>query len=90
MRTQFAIQTYQQLLDVNPCHTDAATALLRNQLELRPKVIPSFDFQFQQGRQGLANITWQNYSLSERQPLGDENEYFEWGYRERVDRADRR
>ena len=27
LRTQCAIQTYQQLLDVNPCHTDAATAL---------------------------------------------------------------
>ncbi|HEY4308735.1 MAG TPA: tetratricopeptide repeat protein [Pirellulales bacterium] len=83
-RTQCAIQTYQQLLDVNPCHTDAMTALTRNEMELRPKVIPSFDFQYQHGRQGLANITWQNYSLSERQPLGDENEYFEWGYRERV------
>ena len=80
-------------MEINPCHVDAATALIRNQMEMRPKVIPNFDFQFQQGRQGLANITWQNYSISERQPLGDENEYFEFGYRERVleptdDRAD--
>ena len=83
-RTRCAIQTYQQLLDVNPCHVDAQTALERNQMELRPKVIPAFDFQFQQGRDGLANMTWQNYALSERQPLGDENEYFEFGYRQRV------
>jgi len=83
-RTRCAVQTYQQLLDVNPCHIDAQTALARSQLEMRPKVIPAFDFQFQQGRDGLANMTWQNYALSERQPLGDENEYFEFGYRQRV------
>ncbi len=83
-RTRCAIETYQQLLDVNPCHADAMTALTRSQMELRPKVSPSFDFQFQQGRDGLANITWENYSLSERQPLGDENEFVEIGYRERV------
>lgn len=83
-RSECAIDTYQQILEINPCHADACTALQRNQLELRPKIIPSYDFQFQQGRDGLANITWNNFSLAERQPLGDENEYFEFGYRQRI------
>lgn len=83
-RTQCAIDTYRRLLEINPCHQDAATALVRNELELRPKLIGTFDFQNQVGRQGLANITWENYSVSERQTLGDENEYFEWGYTQRV------
>ncbi len=57
---------------------------LRNQLELCPKVTTAFDFEDQRGRQGLANITWENYTIAERQPLGDENEFIEFGYTERV------
>ena len=92
-RTQCAIDTYQRLLDANPCHEDAATALLRNQLELQPKILPVVDYQTQFGRQGLANMTWLNLSLASRQSLGDEDEFFEWGYRQRLlqptdDRAD--
>jgi tetratricopeptide (TPR) repeat protein len=92
-RTQCAIDTYFRLLDENPCHEDAATALLRNQLELRPKILPVFDYEKQFGRQGLANMTWVDVSLAMRNPLGDEDEFFEWGYRERLlqptdDRAD--
>jgi len=83
-RTHCAMETYEELLDVNPCHRDAATALYRNQLEVRPKVSAGFDYQNQQGRDGLANITWQNYTIAERQPLGDENEFIEFGYTQRA------
>ena len=92
-RTQCAINTYERLLEANPCHQDASVALLRNQLEIQPKVLTTVDYENQLGRQGLANMTWLNVSLSSRRPLGDENEFFEWGYRERFlqptdDRAD--
>ncbi len=92
-RTQCAIDAYQRLLEANPCHQDASVALLRNQLEIQPKVLATVDYENQFGRQGLANMTWLNLSLSSRRPLGDENEFFEWGYRERLlqptdDRAD--
>lgn len=83
-RTQCAVDTYERLLEADPCHQDAATALLRNQLEMQPKILGGFDYEDQRGRQGLANMTWYNYSMSARRPLGDENEFFEVGYRERI------
>jgi tetratricopeptide (TPR) repeat protein len=83
-RTQCAIEAYQRLLEVNPCHQDASVALLRNQLEMQPKILAVVDYEVQFGRQGVANMTWLNLSLSTRRPLGDENEFFEWGYRERL------
>jgi hypothetical protein len=58
--------------------------LLRNQLELQPQIRSVVDYEKQFGRQGLANITWLNVALSMRHPLGDENEFFEWGYRQRL------
>jgi len=92
-RTQCAIETYQRLLEANPCHQDASVALLRSQLELQPKILSVVDYENQFGRQGLANMTWLNISLASRRSLGDENEFFEWGFRERLlqptdDRAD--
>ncbi len=83
-RTQCAIETYRRLLAMNPCHEDAATALLRTEMELHPKILPVIDYQKQFGREGLANITWLNLSFAARHPLGDADEFFEWGYRERL------
>jgi len=82
-RTSCAVEAYERLLDTNPCHEDAAIALQRALLEMRPKVFASFDFEDQRGRDGLANITWYNITASVRQPLGDENELLELGYRQR-------
>jgi len=83
-RTQCAVDTYERLLAADPCNRDAATALLRNQLEMQPKILGGFDYENQIGRQGLANMTWYNFSMSGRRPLGDENEFLEVGYRERI------
>ncbi len=83
-RTQCAVETYERLLEADPCHQDAATALWRNQLEMQPKILGGFDYENQIGRQGLANMTWYNFSMSARRPLGDENEFLEVGYRERI------
>jgi tetratricopeptide (TPR) repeat protein len=83
-RTQCAVDTYERLLAADPCNQNAATALLRNQLEMQPKILGGFDYEDQRGRQGLANMTWYNFSMSGRRPLGDENEFFEVGYRERI------
>ena len=49
-----------------------------------PKILGGFDYEDQRGRQGLANMTWYNYSMSARRSLGDENEFLEVGYRERI------
>ena len=92
-RTECAIETYRRLLALNPCHEDAATALLRTEMELHPKILTVVDYERQFGREGLANISWLNVSFAARHSLGDEEEFLELGYRERLlqptdDRAD--
>jgi tetratricopeptide (TPR) repeat protein len=83
-RTHAAIDAYGQLLTTDPCHRDAATAFNRLQLELRPKTIIRYDYLYQNGRQGLANMTVADYSVGQRYSLGDENEFIEAGFRQRV------
>lgn len=83
-RTRCAADTYQRLLEADPCNHDAAVALWRTRLEMQPKLLSSFDFEDQRGRQGLANITWYDFSASARRPLGDENEFLELGYKQRA------
>ncbi|HEX4148979.1 MAG TPA: tetratricopeptide repeat protein, partial [Pirellulales bacterium] len=83
-RTHAALDAYGQLLTADPCHRDAATAFNRLQLELRPKTIVRYDYLFQSGRQGLANMTVADYSIGQRYSLGDENEFVEAGFRQRV------
>ncbi len=83
-RTRCAIDAYGRLLTVDPCHRDALTAWRRLNLELRPKTILRLDNLYQDGRQGLANMTYTDYTVAQRYCLGDENEYVEAGYRERV------
>ena len=83
-RTNCAVDAYQRLLCVNPCHTDAQIALNRARLELGPSVITGFADLWQNGRQGLAAINITELNSRERWVLGNENEFIEVGYRERA------
>lgn len=82
--THDAIGAYEQLLQVDPCHQDAAVALQRTRLELNPKVISEFNFLYQNGRQNLANMSVADYKLAQQFVLGDANEFVEVGYKQRM------
>ncbi|GAB5405471.1 MAG: hypothetical protein Aurels2KO_37020 [Aureliella sp.] len=84
--TQAAIHKYNELLRIEPCHVEAQIARARMALELRPKLISSFDFEYTAGRGGLADISSLRLETLSVTPRGDEDEYFLAGYAHRVER----
>ena len=59
---------------------DAQVAAERSEAEISPKFDASADYFYQAGREGLADITRQKYTVSGSIPLGDEDEYLRIGY----------
>jgi hypothetical protein len=55
-------------------------------LELRPKLLSSFDFQYTAGRGGLADISSLRLETLSVTPFGDVDEYLMAGYAHRVER----
>ncbi len=82
--TRCAIHTYERLLEVNPCHAQAWQAYQRLQLELRPQVRAGFDFVNKDGRDGLADIRWARPTIAGHFPLGDAEEFVQFGYRHMI------
>ena len=78
--TAAAAGRLRQLLDVNPCHTEALIALRRTHLERSPQVWSDVGVLDESGRDGLTEITRTRLSTYGRYPLGDENEYLYAGY----------
>jgi len=78
--THRALDLYSDVLAVDPTNRDAAVASERANAEIGPKLdgIPSYFYQ--RGRNGLANIDRQKYTVAGRVPLGDENEFLQIGY----------
>lgn len=83
-RTYCAIESYQRLLAINPCHTEAKIALLRNQLELRPRATFFGDYRHERGRQDLVNIDRDIFGARLEFPIRDEDEFISVGYRQEV------
>ena len=78
--TQRAIDAYGAVLAVDPTHRDSMVASSRASAEMSPKLDLSGSYFWQQGRQGLADITRYRETAAGRVPLGDETEYLQFGY----------
>ena len=79
-RTYCAIQRYEQLLCMNPCHREAAVALDRNRREVSPQLHLFTRYRSQKGRQNLSTIDHFGVGAIMQYPLGDENEFLQIGY----------
>ena len=85
-RTRAAAAEFSQLLEVNPCHTEAEWALARTQLELGPQSWSSVRWDERQGRDGLTEISRTRLQTLARLPKswlgkeGDEDEFLYAGY----------
>ncbi|WP_419193559.1 tetratricopeptide repeat protein [Kolteria novifilia] len=73
--TRDAIDQYGKLLEINPNHQAASTAIQRSSLELNPRLLPSFRYFNQRGRDGLAQIQRFHWNLAGQLPVADQNEY---------------
>jgi tetratricopeptide (TPR) repeat protein len=78
--TRKAMDWYSAVLQVDPTHRDAAVASERADAEMGPKLDASENYFYQRGRNGLASIDRNRWTVDGRVPLGDENEYFMLGY----------
>lgn len=83
-KTHAAIDTYQKLLEVDPCHREACIALNRNIYELKPQLRLDMDYFDQSGRDGLARISRFRFGPTAILPLGDEDEFVSAGYRHAI------
>ncbi|KLU02993.1 TPR repeat protein [Rhodopirellula islandica] len=82
-QTRKAIARYDCLLRLDPCHTEALIAKRRMQLETRPQILNSFQFEFRSGRQGLTDLTSLRLDTRVVKPIGDQDEYLIAGYAHR-------
>ncbi|WP_145076023.1 tetratricopeptide repeat protein [Aureliella helgolandensis] len=87
--THQAIDQYNQLLAINPCHREAAIARRRKQLELRPQLRNRFEFEHRTGRDGLSSITSLRLESLAVMPVGDQQDYLTIGYAHRFLRPHR-
>ena len=78
--TRDAEAVYRRLLKVNPCHREAKIALERHRLWRRPQATAGYSFQNLDGRDGLADLRTQTYTVAGVMPLGDEEELLTAGY----------
>lgn len=86
--TRAAICKYDELLAIEPCHVESNIARNRLGVELRPRIVNSFDFQYTAGRDGLADISSLRLESLVVTPRGDVDEYVVAGYAHRVERPD--
>ena len=80
-RTHCAIDQYERLLCVNPCHREAAIAIERNYLEMQPQIHSFSRYAEQSGRSDLATISHFTTGALLQFPLGEEDEFLQLGYR---------
>jgi len=78
--TNDELSAYSEVIKIDPTHRDAIMASERANAEMGPKLDASYSYFKQSGRQGLADITRQRYTVDGRVPLGDEDEYLMLGY----------
>lgn len=79
-QTRAALTWYGNTLTVDPVHRYAAVASERASAEISPKLDLRADYLWQQGRDGLVSMARQRYTAAVSLPLGDENEYIQFGY----------
>jgi tetratricopeptide (TPR) repeat protein len=79
-QTRHALEPFGEMLNIDPGEREAAAALTRAGLEMRPGLRLSFDFFGQVGRDGLARIQRTRYTSVVRLPYGDEDEYVDLGF----------
>ena len=79
-QTSAAIEQYNRLLDLDPCHTEARIAKRRMQLEQRPQLRETVDFEYRAGRQGLTDISLMRLQSVVIKPIGDQDEFLIAGY----------
>ena len=78
--TRAELTWYANTLAVDPTHRDAIAASERASAEISPKLDLRVDLMRQRGRDGLASIDRQRYLAAVSLPLGDENEFAQFGY----------
>ena len=78
--TRAALTWYGNTLAVDPSHREAICASERAGAEISPKWDEKYDWMSQRGRTGLASIDRQRLISAASLPIGDENEYLQFGY----------
>jgi tetratricopeptide (TPR) repeat protein len=78
--TRKAIDTYNELLQVDPLHRDGLVARERASLEWQPQLHLDFDYYGERGRDNLAAVDRTTYRTAVRLPFRDENEYIETAF----------
>ncbi len=78
--TRAALTWYGNCLAVDPTHRESICASERASAEISPKLDIKYDWLKQTGRSGLANITRDRVTTAVSLPIGDENEYVQFGY----------
>ncbi len=78
--TYGAMDAYKRQLEIDPCAREASIALNRSWLELRPRVSFDYNYFFQRGRDGLADIYTNRIGMTFTMPIGNEDEYVSGGY----------
>lgn len=78
--TRAALTWYANTLAVDPLHRDSMAASERASAEISPKLDLRADWMRQRGRSGLASIDRQRYLAAVSLPLGDENEFVQFGH----------
>ena len=78
--TRAELTWYANTLAVDPTHRDSIAASERASAEISPKLDLRADWMRQRGRNGLASIDRQRYLGAVSLPLGDENEFAQFGY----------
>jgi tetratricopeptide (TPR) repeat protein len=78
--TKRALEMYSATLAVDPTHREAAVATERANANLAPRFDSGYNYFYQRGRNGLANIDRNRWWLAGAVSLGDEDEYFQAGY----------
>jgi hypothetical protein len=79
-QTRAELTWYANTLAVDPTHRDAIAASERASAEISPKLDLRVDWMRQRGRSGLASIDRQRYLAAVSLPLGDEDEFAQFGY----------
>jgi hypothetical protein len=79
-QTRAELNWYNDTLAIDPTHRDAICYSERASAEISPKLDIRDDWMSQRGRSGLASIDRERYLAAVSLPLGDENEYAQFGY----------
>lgn len=78
--TQAALSTYSQLLAVDPQFREAVIASERARYEASPTYRDGLGYEYENGRNGLANMDRFRFSNLFTVPIGDENKFVGIGY----------